>query len=487
MTTNSRVVLIGADGLRPDLLDPEIMPNVAKLAAGGTTFAQHRCMYPSHTRVNMTTLATGTTAGQHGIVANTMLVPNATPDHIIQTADYLQLDALDAADPAGAQMTMTFSEAIHANGKRFGITGNGSAGSGVLWSYRNRSRLVHTHSAFGIADLYDLREKLGDIPEDRVPRVDRNDYCTRAVTDIFLPDSDVIAMTVWYSEPDAAFHYYGLGSPEAKVAMRSVDDGVGRILDKLDELGIRDQTNILFLSDHGHTTVRAHKTLREFLEEARAELGDRLPPLATASDFIYTVPGNTEPRPEELAPLVEWLQAQPWVDLVLGNDEMAANIPGVLALTKLWGGFTNHRRPLLAVSPAWNDDPDQFGVPGTIAGLTTQAALRTSHGSLARWDMQPTLIGHGPAFREGVRSEVPTGAIDIAPTVMHLLGMPALDQPTGRVLAEGLIDGNPDVDSRFWQLGPETGDNGGRTVTLAKVNGATYIMGSDQALLESTR
>src|SRR5690554_4832534 len=87
VTASSRILFIGADGLRPDLIDPEIMPNVAKLAETGSQFNQHRAMYPSHTRVNMTTLASGTSAGNHGIVANTMLVPNATNDHIVMTGE----------------------------------------------------------------------------------------------------------------------------------------------------------------------------------------------------------------------------------------------------------------------------------------------------------------------------------------------------------------------------------------------------------------
>ena len=33
-----RILIIGADGLRPDLLDPALMPVVAKLAAEGKTF-----------------------------------------------------------------------------------------------------------------------------------------------------------------------------------------------------------------------------------------------------------------------------------------------------------------------------------------------------------------------------------------------------------------------------------------------------------------
>src|SRR5690606_22164560 len=101
---NRRVLVFGADGLRPDQIDPAVMPNLRALADGGVRFADHHAAYPSHTRVNGSTFSTGRSPGQHGIVANTMLVPNARPDHIIDTGSYEHLDALGASDPRGTQL-----------------------------------------------------------------------------------------------------------------------------------------------------------------------------------------------------------------------------------------------------------------------------------------------------------------------------------------------------------------------------------------------
>lgn len=471
--------MIGADGLRPDQFDPKIMPTIDRLKREGTTFEQHRAMYPSHTRVNMTSLATGASPGQHGIVANTMLVPSATPDHIINTATFDHLDALDTFDARGAQFVPSMSQVIHANGKRFAFTGTGTTGAALLWTFRNRSRLVHPSSAFNLADLYDLREKLGEIPGESIPLIERNIWATRAVTDVFLPDDDIRAMTVWYAEPDSALHMYGLGSPEAETAMRNVDECVLQILDAMDRRGIRDQFDILFLSDHGHTTVRAHKSIREFLEDARAEIGDAVPPLATASDFIYPVPGTPPPNPNDLITLVEWLYAQPWVDIVSGPQEIANAIPSVMSLNDLWSGFTNDRAPLLAVSPAWNNDLNDFGVPGTVAALTTQSALRTSHGSLAPWDMRATLIASGPSFRHDHTSTLPTGAFDIAPTVLHLLGYDRPETMSGRILSEALMNAaEPPPSAQEFDLTVSTPGGHHRTVNMATVGSTTYAMGS---------
>ncbi|HNQ99206.1 MAG TPA: alkaline phosphatase family protein, partial [Trueperaceae bacterium] len=72
-----RVLIIGADGLRPDLVDPRRMPTYHALLAQGSLFTAFHSAFPTHTRVNMTTLTTGTKPGRHGVINNTMYVAGA--------------------------------------------------------------------------------------------------------------------------------------------------------------------------------------------------------------------------------------------------------------------------------------------------------------------------------------------------------------------------------------------------------------------------
>ncbi len=447
MTTDSsqrRVLIIGADGLRPDLIDPALMPNVTKLAETGVRFTDHHAAYPSHTRVNMSSLATGTWPGRHGIVANTMLVPDATPDPVIDTSSYEHLDALDAHSGGKMLRVPSLGEILNENDARLAVAGTGSAGSNLLWTRNDRSRLVNPGTAFGIPDLYDLREKLGEIPPSAIPNVSRLDYATRAVTELYLDDARNRVIVLWFAEPDSSLHYRGLGSPEAIESLRAVDALVGNILDALDRKGLRDQFDIFFMSDHGHSTVQAHNTLREYLLKASRELD--LPPLATASDFVYAEPGSPEPTAEQLGSLVEWLYAQPWADIVFTRDEL----PGTLPLSVLWAGELNERAPLLAVSPKWSDEKNENGIPGIVSSLTTQSALKSSHGSLSPFDMHATLIANGPSFKPGLVSTIPTGAVDLTPTVLTLLGIDLPSPLDGRVLTEALVSGDG--------IAPETRD-----------------------------
>jgi len=477
-----RVLIIGADGLRPDQVDPAVMPNVTRLAETGVRFSDHHAVYPSHTRVIMSTLGSGTTPGRHGIVANTMLVPGATEDHIIDTSNYQHIDALGAFSGGEALHVPTFGELLP-DGGRVAVAGTGTGGSNLLWTHKNRGRIVNPGTAFGIADLYDLREKLGEIPEAAYPGNARTRYAASAVTDIFLDDPDNRIIVLWINEPDASLHRFGIGAPEVTGSLRGVDAAVGDILAAMDRRGIRDAFDVFFISDHGHSTVKAHNTLREYLTKAAREIGRDLPPLTTASDYIYATPGTPEPSAADLAPLVEWLLAQDWCDIVMAGRADLESLPGVLSLRTVWNDSITPRRPLLAVSPRWSDEANEHGVPGTVASLTTQSALRSSHGSASPYDMHALCIANGPSFRAGLVSDIPSGAIDLTPTVLTLLGLPLPDHLDGRVLWEGIAaaQGEPgDVSAD--EIGPRVTSTGRQgTLQMHRVGSTTYLHGPKPA------
>ena len=63
------------------------------------------------------------------------------------------------------------------------------------------------------------------------------------------------------------------------------------------------------------------------------------------------------------------------------------------------------------------------------------------HGSVSPFDVHATLIAVGPDFRQGLVSELPTANVDLAPTLLHLLGLDAPRTMQGRALVEALRDG----------------------------------------------
>ena len=480
-----RVLVIGADGLRPDLFDATLMPTVAKLAADGVRCWDHHAVYPTHTRVNMSALTSGCTPGRHGIMANTLLVPDATEDHIIDTGNYQHINALAAASNGAALLVPSLGDRLAARRERLAVAGTSSAGAAMLWTQRHLSRIVNTNSAFGIADLYDLREKLGEIP----PREDgaqiaQQHYATDAVIRLMLDDPANRVIVLWFNEPDSSQHYFGLGSPEALAAMRGVDDCVAELLAALARRGLRDQFDLFFISDHGHSTVMAHNTLREYLLQAYQAIGHTLP-LTTASDYIYTLPGATQPTVDALAPLVEWLLAQPWCGVVMAGTPALAQLPGVIDLRTVWNGQSNARTPLLAVSPRWSSAPNAHGVPGAVMSLTTQAALRSSHGSASPFDLHALLIANGASFQRGSHSLIPTGAIDLLPTILHLIDLPQPEAIDGRPLWEIMRQpqGEPGaVEHHIIEpLTPSRNATQSAQLALHQVGQTTYLHGARQS------
>ncbi len=61
-----------------------------------------------------------------------------------------------------------------------------------------------------------------------------------------------------------------------------------------------------------------------------------------------------------------------------------------------------------------------------------------THVSLSSFDMHNMLIAAGPDFLGNWVDTLPTGNVDIAPTVLRLLGVSSMYRVDGRVLAEAL-------------------------------------------------
>jgi arylsulfatase A-like enzyme len=88
----------------------------------------------------------------------------------------------------------------------------------------------------------------------------------------------------------------------------------------------------------------------------------------------------------------------------------------------------------------WADQKFKDRLPGALLAEGNRTIGAGTHGSLSKYDMTNTLIAAGPDFKAGFVNQTPSGNADVAPTVLHLLGVdnPAFD---GRVLEEALVTG----------------------------------------------
>jgi hypothetical protein len=143
--------------------------------------------------------------------------------------------------------------------------------------------------------------------------------------------------------------------------------------------------------------------------------------------------------------LLNWLAAQDWVGAI-ATDLKNSSERELASIAEL--GIAGPRAPHIAVAMRSTDT----GRPAPLArsGATAGGKIGVgSHGGGSSAELHNTLIASGPSFASGLRSDLPSGNIDIAPTVLALLGIPIPEHFDGRVLHEALekSDKNPATDT----------------------------------------
>ncbi len=82
-----------------------------------------------------------------------------------------------------------------------------------------------------------------------------NKYMMSVFTQYILPKKHPMLSLVWFRTPDNTEHGYGPGSANARAGLRSQDARLGELLAALRAQGIEDSTNVIVVSDHGHSSV----------------------------------------------------------------------------------------------------------------------------------------------------------------------------------------------------------------------------------------
>jgi arylsulfatase A-like enzyme len=152
------------------------------------------------------------------------------------------------------------------------------------------------------------------------------------------------------------------------------------------------------------------------------------------SEYFY-VPSRDE---DVVRTLVRFLQSREEYGPLFVARRYGA-LPGTLPLDAVrLETPSGERTPDVVVSFSYDTEAMVQGMPGTEMGRP--ALYRGTHGSFSPRDVHNTLVAAGPHFRRGFHDTLPTGNVDIAPTVARLLGL-RLEGADGRALEEALVDG----------------------------------------------
>lgn len=447
-----RVLLVVWDGMRPDLVTDELTPHLRGLMARGAMYERAVGVFPSVTRPTTSSVSTGAYPAAHGVVSNLFIGPpgDRTP---LDTGDRDALERLRAVNGRRILPLLTLAETVAAAGKRFVCMGSGSTGQIRLLDPEHAGVTIHTAFTHPEPLWATLAARFGPPPAKEIPVNAANDWLVDVLAGYVLPNLDPAVVVLWMCEPDASQHAQGLGSAEAIAAIRGNDARLGRILDAVNGSGV--PTTVIVASDHGHSTVTGMvHTPTAFTDAgfgAALERGD-----LHIGEQAVTVEPHAEAGLREA--IGAWLADQPWVGALIAWPDAGTSPARALPFATLTGNRERaafSHAPTYAYSYAWTDVPNVHGIRGTsysgfageLADLTRLQGpiigldhLTSTHGTLSPRDQRTVLALGGAGIRPGALA-IPAGVVDIAPTILALLGLPPLPDADGRALTEAFADG----------------------------------------------
>jgi arylsulfatase A-like enzyme len=409
-----RAILVILDGLRRDLVTRQTTPRLAAFADRSEQFTAHRTVFPSCTRVVSASLATGCNPARHGLQGNTMALMESgrLVRHDAGHPDFLQ----HKRRVTGRALAMpTLAERVTDSGGAV-IFSNVSPGAAYAHDPDGFGRVYHRAGSFGRGRV--------PLPQEEQLRVTLDVEGDRAMTERFireavLPPSDPPALAVlWLGEPDATQHALPMGSPGHLAVLEQADRNAGLVMDAVATLADRDDILLLIGSDHGHQTVAGVIDIDEELVAAGLKESPESTDVVVASNgtsaLLYVHPDFAA-----RTPLVgDFLANQEWAEIVLDSGALASV------------GQARDHGLAFAVSMRASEEPNAYGVAGTSfvaerAGGKADILGSGQHGGLGAGEQAPFLMIDGAGFSDGVARQEPSCIIDIAPTILTHLGLPA--------------------------------------------------------------
>lgn len=462
------VVVVVWDGMRPDFITPQFAPNLYSLATNGVFFKRHHPVYISSTEVNGTALATGMHPGESGIIANTDYRPELS---------LLSTFATEGSDPVwrgdllldGKYVrTPTLAEMLQDAGISTII-----AGAKPVALLHDRSRRKQTAAEKASVTLFEGKtlprsagEPLPKVNDDKAfptnvtyPNSGQDNWTTRSLTKSFWKNGVPKYTLLWLSEPDKSQHEHAPGSPKALEAIENSDKNLGEVIKTLKEKGVYEKTDIFVVSDHGFSTIEKGPNIVDALKRGKftatkkfenPEPGDVLV-VGLGGSVMFYVFERTE---QVVRDLVAFLQTMDFTGVIFSR----LKVDGTFPLESVRYSSTNNP-PDVVISLRWHAGLNEHGTPGMFQSAEGTKG-KGSHASLSPFDMNNTLVAAGPDLKKGLINTVPSGNVDLTPTVLWLLGVKPSHKLSGRVLHEALAtskENAPAVKERRLEASREIG------------------------------
>jgi arylsulfatase A-like enzyme len=412
---NARVVVMVVDGLRADMVSTDYVPELASIALESRVFTQHHSVFPSATRINSASIATGCFPARHGLHGNAIALDEGDGLHAVSVGSAQFRERWRHAT-GHTLLTPTLSERLREHGGVV-IHSNSSAGAAHMQDPDGHGTLYHRSGSHGPG--------FASITDGDHPQVGYNADGDRVVTDSFcaaLINAPASAVNLlWICEPDQSQHALELGSAEHHKILAGADSCVRQVCEAVRTLRKREE-QVLFIicSDHGHETVSEVVPVTRLLVEAGLKESEDSADLVLAasgmSALIYLAPAALSRRDA----IAQWLENASWCEQVfVGAALTQVGLPGTDPALQI------------AFSMAKQDVPNRFGVRGLGAVVAdpfspTDSTSFGQHGGLGQYETNPMLMVSGPGVRVG-RCDAASCVVDLAPTILQFLGQASQD------------------------------------------------------------
>jgi arylsulfatase A-like enzyme len=438
------VVVLVWDGMRPDFVNERNTPTLWKLAQEGVTFAHHHSVYVSATNVNGAAIATGVYANRNTLLANREFRPSIDPLRPIENAQPEVIEKADKVTRGNYIAEPTIAELVRKAGRRTAVVGTKAVAfvhdRHAEWSSAALKNFVKFAAAPMPAPLRDETLRLLGPFAIEPTKTDepRNSYATRALTEIMWREGVPAFSLLWLSEPDQIQHDTSPGSEPSLAAIHVSDRNLALVLDTLEKKGARKNTDVFVVSDHGFSTIERAidfpAELRKGGFDATKAFSEtpkhgQIMVVGNGGTILFYVIGHDH---DVTSRLVEWLQHSDFAGVICAREKFE----GTFSLETVRAN--SPEAPDVMVALRWNPRPNRFGTPGMIIADNARPPGEGSHASLSEFDVHNTLIAAGPDFQQRFTSTLPSGNIDIAPTVLHILGIEPPQKFDGRVLVDGM-------------------------------------------------
>lgn len=304
------IIIFVADGLRPSSVNPADAPTLYNIRSKGVNFVNSHSLFPTFTTPNAVALATGHYLGDTGDFSNTIYVGypvfGVTPTPFIENdpilgdidekfgGNFLDEETLLAfarengySTAAVGKLGPTLIQDVtqgnlvngavpppqtividDATGRTGGIPLNSDItarlnAAGLALQAPNRSNGAESTSQQSNGNSGNNTTP-GTLAANTVQQKYFADATTEAVLPLFKDRGQPFAMVYWSRDPDGTQHNQGdslnsltpgINGPTSKAAVKNVDDNLKALLDKLQSLGLADNTDIFITADHGFSTI----------------------------------------------------------------------------------------------------------------------------------------------------------------------------------------------------------------------------------------